>query len=242
MALVFSALVFAFADLSLGVGLVQRAEITEADRSTVFWTSVALGVAARPSAAIAASGPLASFFGEPDVQPLFAVLSLSFVVGSLGATHAALLHRAMDFRSIRHSRRLLHACWRRCRRGARRGRIRRVVADCPAALHRSHRDGLLWLSIPWRPRLVFSLRSLRDLGSFGGRIFGVRIADYVRLNGDKLLIGRSLGSTSMGTYSVAFNILLAPVSRFLLAVRTRSSPLCHGSRTNRNEWHPCGCA
>jgi O-antigen/teichoic acid export membrane protein len=217
MALVFSALVFAFADLSLGVGLVQRAEITEEDRSTVFWTSVAVGIALT-AGGIAASGPLASFFGEPDVQPLFAVLSLSFVVGSLGATHAALLHRAMDFRSISirvGSSTLVGGTVGVGLAAAGFGAWALIVQQlCVAVIATT----LLWVSMPWRPRLVYSMRSLRELGSFGGRIFGVRVADYARLNGDKLLIGRVLGPASLGTYSVAFNILLTPVSRFLLAV------------------------
>jgi O-antigen/teichoic acid export membrane protein len=217
MALVFSALVFAFADLSLGVGLVQRAHITEEDRSTVFWTSAALGVLLTVGG-VAASGPLASFYGEPDVQPLFAVLSLSFVVGSLGATHAALLHREMNFRSIGvrvGSSTLVGGGVGVALAAAGAGAWALIVQQLAIAVIST---ALLWLSMPWRPRLVFSGRSLRDLGSFGGRIFGVRIADYVRVNGDKLLIGRVLGSAPLGAYSVAFNILLAPVSRFLLAV------------------------
>jgi O-antigen/teichoic acid export membrane protein len=217
MALVFSALALAFADLSLGVGLVQRAEITEADRSTVFWTSAGVGVLLT-LAGIAAAGPLASFYGEPDVQPLFIALSLSFVITSLGATHAALLHRAMDFRSIGirvGSSTLVGGAVGVGLAAAGFGAWALIVQQlCIAVIATT----LLWVSMPWRPRLVYSVRSLRELGSFGARIFGVRVADYVRLNGDKLLIGRLLGSAPLGTYSVAFNILLAPVSRFLLAV------------------------
>ena len=44
MALVFSSLVLSVSDLSMGAGLVQRKRITEADRSTVFWTSAAVGL------------------------------------------------------------------------------------------------------------------------------------------------------------------------------------------------------
>ena len=43
MVLAFSALVYLFSDLSFGTALIQRKEITEADRSTVYWTSVGAG-------------------------------------------------------------------------------------------------------------------------------------------------------------------------------------------------------
>jgi PST family polysaccharide transporter len=44
MVLVFSSLVLVFSDLGLGAALVQRREITEDDRSTAYWTSVAAGI------------------------------------------------------------------------------------------------------------------------------------------------------------------------------------------------------
>ena len=57
MVLVFSSLVVVFSDLALGAALVQRKHLTEADRSTVFWTSVAAGVALHARSAIALAGP-----------------------------------------------------------------------------------------------------------------------------------------------------------------------------------------
>src|SRR5579864_2609672 len=73
MALVFSSLVLTFSDLSMGAGLVQRKKISEADRSTVFWTSAVVGVLLTLGG-VALSGPLAGFYHQPHVQPLFAVV------------------------------------------------------------------------------------------------------------------------------------------------------------------------
>jgi O-antigen/teichoic acid export membrane protein len=83
----------------------------------------------------------------------------------------------------------------------------------------------LWNSLSWRPTWQFSLSSLRDIGSFGGSVFGVRVSDYVRTNGERLLIGRVLGSAALGNYSVAFNVLLSPVGRFLIAVMDTLFPV-----------------
>ena len=46
MALLVVAILTRLSDLALPAALVQRARITEADRSTIFWTSLALGVLA----------------------------------------------------------------------------------------------------------------------------------------------------------------------------------------------------
>src|SRR5438874_7533987 len=83
MALVFSSLVLVFSDLALGAALVQRRTLTEDDRSTVFWTSMGAGLLFT-LIGVASAGPIADFYGQPEVRPLFAVLSLAFGVTSLG--------------------------------------------------------------------------------------------------------------------------------------------------------------
>lgn len=223
MALVFSTLALALSDLSLGVGLVQRREITEEDRSTVFWTSVGAGVALAVTG-VTLSGPLAAFYGEPAVQPLFAALSIGFAIGSLGATHAALLHREMRFRSI--SIRVTASAFA----GGVAGVTAAAIGLGPWALIvqalaiSAVSTVLLWLSHPWRPRLLFSPGSLRDLGGFGARVLGVRLLEYARTNGDKLLVGRVLGSAPLGVYTVAFNIHLLPISRLVVAIQDTLLP------------------
>ena len=99
MVIVFSSLVIVFSDLALGAALVQRASLSERDRSTVFWVAAGAGLLFTV-AGVALSGPLADFYGEPEVQPLFAALSLSFLVTSLATAQRALLIREMNFRSL----------------------------------------------------------------------------------------------------------------------------------------------
>src|SRR4051794_6092966 len=99
MVLIFSSLVIVFSDLALGAALVQRPVVSEDDRSTVFWTGLGVGVV-MTTLGIATSGLIAGFYGEPEIKPLFAVLSISFVLSSMGTTQASLLTRTMDFRSL----------------------------------------------------------------------------------------------------------------------------------------------
>jgi len=99
MVLVFSSLLLVFSDLSLGAALVQREQISEADKSTVFWTSVGAGLLFT-CVGIAASGAVAGFFHEPAVRPLFIALSCGFLITSVATTHSALLNRELDFKSL----------------------------------------------------------------------------------------------------------------------------------------------
>jgi O-antigen/teichoic acid export membrane protein len=216
MALVFSTFVLLASDLSLGVGLVQRSQITEEDRSTVFWTSVGIGLALT-ALGVALSGPLADFYGDPAVEPLFAVLSLSFVVMALGRTHASLLHREMKFRAM--ALRVIIATVV----GGVVGVTVAAMGFGPWALIAQHMaitvvsTGSLWLFASWYPSLTFSRTSLSELGSFGLRYFGSRLADYVSTSFDKLLVGRFLGSSSLGLYAVGYNLILVPIASFITA-------------------------
>src|SRR3954453_681258 len=99
LALVFASLVLVFSDLALGAALVQRKSLTEADRSTAFWTSVAAGVTFTAVGALLA-GPIAYFYGEPAVKSLCVVYSLVFLITSIGSTQEALLVREMGFRQL----------------------------------------------------------------------------------------------------------------------------------------------
>ena len=85
MTLVFATLVLAMSDFSLGAALVQRPIVTDRDRSTLFWTSLVLGLLLS-AGGVALAGPLASFYGEPQIRVLFSVLSLGFVFVALQTT------------------------------------------------------------------------------------------------------------------------------------------------------------
>lgn len=98
-ALVFASLVLVFSDLAFGAALVQRKTLTEDDRSTAFWITVSSGVVFTVGGYLLA-GSVASLYGEPDVAPLMAALSFSFVLTAIGATQQSLLLREMNFRRL----------------------------------------------------------------------------------------------------------------------------------------------
>jgi O-antigen/teichoic acid export membrane protein len=212
MVLVFSALVLIFADLALGAALVQREELNEADRSTVFWTSAAMGTLFMLFG-IAASWPIAAFYGEPEVQPLFALLSVSFLVTALGTTQSALLNREMQFRSL--ELRMMAGTLVGGTAGivvaaAGGGAWAIIVQQLAIAVTSTL---LLWAFSPWRPRFTYSLHSLRSLGGFSLNVFGTRVLFYANRNLDNMLIGRFLGASALGAYAIAYNVMLMPLAR-----------------------------
>jgi O-antigen/teichoic acid export membrane protein len=212
MVLVFAAIVPVFSDLALGAALVQRRKLSESDRSTVFWTSVGVGLGFT-LLGLSLSWPMSAFYGEPEVQPLFAALSLTFVVTALGTTQRALLTREMDFRSL--ELRLMAASFLAGILGvalAASGYGAWAIIGQQVAIAVASTT-LLWAFSPWRPRLTFSPASLRRLAGFSGNVFGTRLLFYFNRNSDNILVGRVLGAGSLGAYNLAYNVMLAPLNR-----------------------------
>ncbi len=210
--LVFSSLIYIFSDLSLGAALVQRQSLTEGDRSTVFWVSVAAGVICT-AVGIAVAGLVADFYGEPAVKPLFIAVSFSFLIVSLGVTQEALLIRAMSFRAleVRQMAAALIGAAVAIVVAARGGGAWAIIVQQLVVV--AVATALIWIVSPWRPRAVFSTASVRDLGTFGGNVFGTRMVYYLNRNADNLLIGRFLGPAALGAYSLAYNVILLPFSQ-----------------------------
>jgi O-antigen/teichoic acid export membrane protein len=212
MALVFSGFISILTDVSLGAAIIQRKLVTELDRSTVFWTTVAVG-GLFAAGGVAVSPLVADFFSTPQVKPLVAALSIGFLVTAVGQTQTALLTREMQFRSLELRGIAANLA------GAAAGIGLAVGGFGPwAIVGQSLCSGavssvLLWFVSPWRPQLVYSFASLRSLGSFGMKTFFSRILVYLNFQGDNLLVGRYLGSAPLGAYTVAYNVMYLPISR-----------------------------
>jgi O-antigen/teichoic acid export membrane protein len=147
------------------------------------------------------------------VQPLFAVLSLSFLLTAPGIVQNALLTRELRFRSL--ELRTIVATAVSCGVG-----ISLAIAgfDAWAIVVQSLviaavSTALLWRASSWRPSLTFSVASLRGMTGYAGNVFGTRVLSWAVVNLDNFLIGRFLGPTSLGLYSLAFTLMITPARR-----------------------------
>ncbi len=223
MAIVCASFATMLTDPMLGMALIQRPRITEADRSTAFWATVSVGAIAT-IVGIALSGVVADLFGEPQVQDLFIALSLGFVVSGFAVTQTALLARDLAYRSLeirQISATLL---------GAVAALVVAIAGFGPWAIIANWLTVvaasaiLVWFLSPWRPHATFSRDSLRHLGSFGTKVFGARILSWGNLNADNFLVGRQLGPSALGAYSLAYNVMYMPMDRIATPISHVLSP------------------
>ena len=61
----------------------------------------------------------------------------------------------------------------------------------------------LWLLNPWRPALIFSLKSLREMFGFGSRLLASGLLNQIFENIYLLVIGKLFSATDLGFFTRA---------------------------------------
>jgi O-antigen/teichoic acid export membrane protein len=216
-AVVFGSLALVIADFGLASVIVQRPSLSETDKSTAFWASMVAG-AGLTAVGIGLSWPIASLYGQPQVQSLFAVLSVSFLLTAPGIVQGALLTRELKFRRL--ELRNIVATGAACATAIVVAALGfgpwALVAQALAVAGMS--TVLLWRSSSWRPRLMFSWESLRGMAGFAGHTFGSKSLSWANLNVDNLLVGRFLGAGPLGAYSLACSLALSALNRLAVPI------------------------
>lgn len=172
---------------------------------TAFWLSIGTGIAAYVLAWFAA--PLVgAFFQDARAVLVTRVLALTFPILTLSSIHSALLRKDLAF-----NRRLIPELMQRLVRGV--SSILLALASFGAwSLVLGQVIGTIatvisyWVTYHWRPAFVFSLHHARTLLSYGMGISVLNVLAVCLNNVDYLIVGRFLGATALGIYTIAFRI------------------------------------
>jgi O-antigen/teichoic acid export membrane protein len=211
MVLAVTAFATQFRDLGLSQATIQRTTITDAQISTLFWINAALGLAL--SALTAAAAPLlARYYGDPRLVPITLALAGTFFLSGLGVQHQALLRRRMRFGVLTAIDILSLAAgllvavvlaWR----GAGWWALvyRQLVAAAAATLG-------VWWACRWRPLAPRRGAGVRSMLAFGGHVSGYSVVTYFARNLDRALLGQRVGSSALGLYSKAYQLILLPIN------------------------------
>jgi O-antigen/teichoic acid export membrane protein len=206
LALVFMTFMETIQDLGLTQALIVSSPEEEPARAqTTFMWTVAIGAAL--ALLISALSPLvANFFGHSELRAIIPVLGLAFFIESLGSTHDSLAHKHLDYRV------------RTVAEGAdvfTRGAVGVALALAGFGawslvigylVGTSARTGTLWRLVPFRPRLRFTGEHLGSLARLGGVLTLVDVGAAFARNLDYLFVGRVLGATSLGLYTIGYRL------------------------------------
>lgn len=188
--------------LEFSKAIVQRRDLRDEMLTTAYWSSVALGVAGS-AIVVALAAPLAAVLGTPPLVPLLQVLGLQLLLGGLSAVPRAWLWREMAFRPLA-ARSVLSAAagaGAAVATGMAGGGVWSFVVQ--ELVEDVVELALLWVLVPWRPRLGWRRSDFLELVRFGWPLMGQRGLEYVTQHGDRFLVGRLFGSEVLGLYALA---------------------------------------
>lgn len=210
MAMVFTGLIATVNELGLSAALIQRKDLEDRHLNAAFWASLVMGIMLWVVAAVA-SPLVAAFYRAPIVQPVMIVSAIGFVIGPISVVHRAMLDRTLAFNKLAaveiggillggiSSLVLALLGW---------GIWSLVVGNL---LREAGMVVVGWYVNRWRPAWHFDFASFRELFRFGGNVAGTNIVNYARENADYLLVGRLLGVTQFGYYSMAYRLITWPL-------------------------------
>ncbi|MCK5644761.1 MAG: lipopolysaccharide biosynthesis protein, partial [Gammaproteobacteria bacterium] len=72
---------------------------------------------------------------------------------------------------------------------------------------------LVWITEHWRPKLHFNWNDIKTIIGYSANLSGFSLLNYFSRNADYLLIGKFLGATSLGYYTLAYRLMLFPLSK-----------------------------
>lgn len=215
-------------DLGTGAAIVQNATLDPKTTLTAHWSNCFIGLALG-LVLVAMSIPAARFFQSPDVAPLLQLLALTFPLLGSTTVHQALLERTSRFALLARIEIIsitmgfiIAVVAALLGLGAYSFVLQSLTVAILSAIQ-------LWIVSDLRPTWFWGRTEARSLWRFSGHLLGFNVVNYFARNADAVIIGRVLGPTTLGPYSVAYRLMLFPLqnltyvaARALLPVMSRS--------------------
>jgi len=202
MIMVFLALSEAFINSGFSSALIRKKDCSQTDFSTVFWFNLATGLLV--FLALWTGAPLiSSFFNEPQLSAIIRVLGIVLVVDGLTLIQRTILTRKLDFKlQARISFIASAGSGILAIAFAYKGfGVWSLVAQRIA--RETIYSSLLFYWNRWKPQLVFSMASFRELFGFGSKLLASNLIDTFYNNIYYLIIGKYFSASQLGFYTKA---------------------------------------
>ncbi|MEG0007288.1 MAG: MOP flippase family protein [Aeromonas sp.] len=211
-------------DLGTAAAIIQRNELDQSIKSTVFWLNIIMGLSI--SILIVFTSPvIASLFNEQGLVPVLMWMAMSFPIASLGTVQQALLERESHFRTVASidifasSIGLLVALVMAYQNFGVYSLVGQTLTFCGVSTL------LLWCSAHWRPSFIFATEQLHQLLGFSGNLTAFNLINYFSRNADAMIIGHYFTAAVLGAYSLAYRVMLFPLQSLTFVVSRSLYPL-----------------
>lgn len=189
-----------FLDAGFSQALIQKKDADEVDFSSVFYFNIIFGVILY--ALLFFSSPLiAKFYKMPELTPVIRVLGLTLIVFSVKSVQQAYVSRHLMFK------RFFFATLGGTIGAAAVGIFIAYKGGGVWALVGQHLFNMLidtvilWFTVKWRPKAVFSLTRLKILLHYGWKLFISHLIDVVYGDLRQLIIGKMYSKSDLAYYN-----------------------------------------
>ena len=203
-----------FADMGLGNALIQRQDAQKTHLSSLFWINVATGflifviiLLIRPLVVL--------YFDQPDLSGYLVYSSLIFLIAPFGQIFKTLLHKDLAFGRLAvvdMGEMLVYAAVTISMAVAEQGVLSLIFGQVARSLFETLAVIILYRKI-WLPVFYFNLGEIKSYLGFGAFQMGERAVNYLSSNIDYIIIVRFLGPTALGYYTLAYQLMIFPLSR-----------------------------
>ena len=197
--MVFTSILSVFIDSGFGSALIQKKDADDLDFSTVFWFNLSMCLVIYGLMFLAAPG-IARFYKMPDLVAPIRVISLTLVVSGVKNVQMSYVSRTLQFKRFFFATlggtlgAAVLGIWLAYRGYG----IWALVAQY--LFNNTVDTIILWLTVKWRPKLMFSLDRLKIMFNFGWKLLASSLLDTVYTRLRALVIGKMYTASSLAFY------------------------------------------
>lgn len=197
---IFTQIAAVFVQSGLNTALIQKKDADDIDFSSVFYLSLAIAGILYIGLFFAAPF-VAKFYGLPQIVSVFRVLSITLIFGAFNSIQNAVISRNLQFKKLFFSS-----------TGAIiiSGAIGITMAYAGLGVwalvgqqisNQFLLTLIMWLTVKWRPRFVFSFKRVNGLFSFGWKLLASSLLNTIYMELRSLVIGKMFSPAMLGFYN-----------------------------------------
>ncbi|MCQ2228949.1 MAG: lipopolysaccharide biosynthesis protein [Bacteroidales bacterium] len=224
MAAVFIALSYSLVDSGFSQALIRKQNRTEVDNSTVFYFNIVVGVIVY-IVCFSIATLIADFYEKEELSPIIRSLCLVTIINSFAVVQRAQLTILIDFKSQAKASlisAIISGCIGIYLAYSGYGVWSLVWQQLIAAIINT---SVLWLYSKWRPNLLFSWVSFRELFSFGSKLMISGLLDTIYKEIYPIIIGKLFNASSLGHYTRAKHFSEFPSSNLTGIIQRVTYPV-----------------
>lgn len=198
--LVFTQIANVFVQSGFNTALIQKKDSDETDFSSIFYFSLLVAVICYGILFFAAPY-IAQFYNQAILSPVVRLISCTLFFGAVNSVQSAYVSKHMQFKRFFYSSvgavvgsGIIGVVLAYRGFGVWALVWQQLVRDILICL-------ILWFTVKWRPKWLFSLKRVKNLFGFGWKLLCSSLLDTVFRNVYSLVIGRIYSSSQLGLYN-----------------------------------------